>query len=217
MALCAVPLSIAVSEIFLALALLLRLVRIARHQASLSAPRFCWFWLLWAALEVAAWAHSPELRAGLGEMRHLLLIAALFVTISCLDRARDCVQVWRGIFVTATVGSLALIVSFFARIVQYHRELIAGGDPAFYLRSGGLLHHWMVYATVEVLVFGALLEFSAAYPEERRWLTPALAINCLAVLLSLTRSLWLAGLLCTWPGVDRNGSGPFQSCLSRYS
>jgi O-antigen ligase len=70
-----------------------------------------------------------------------------------------------------------------------------GGDPAFYLRSGGLLHHWMIYATVEILLFGALLEFRSVYTEERWWLTPALAVNCLAILLSLTRSLWLACLI----------------------
>jgi O-antigen ligase len=39
------------------------------------------------------------------------------------------------------------------------------------------------------------LEFRAAFAEERRWLTPAFVINCLAIFLSLTRSLWLACLL----------------------
>lgn len=194
-ALGAVPVSIAVSETFLAIALLLRLIRIARRQEALTAPRVFWFWLVWAGLEVGAWLHSPEPGAGKGEMRHLLLIGALFVTLPCLDCVGERVRVWRLIFVTATLGSLALILGFFARMIQYRHELAAGGDAAFYLRSGGLLHHWMVFATVEILVFGALLEFRAHYPEERRWLAPALAINCLAILLSLTRSLWLACLI----------------------
>jgi O-antigen ligase len=136
-------------------------------------------------------------------MRHLLLIGALFVTLSRLDHLGEKVRVWRGILVTATLGSFALILGFVGRIIQYRHELAAGGDPAFYLRTGGLLHHWMVYATVEILVFGALLEFRARYAEERRWLTPALVVNCLAILLSLTRSLWLAcfivfGLHLAW-------------------
>lgn len=194
-ALCAVPMSIAVSETFLAIAVSSRLLRIARHQEVLAVPRVCWFWLVWAGLEVGAWLHSPEPGAGKGEMRHLLLIGALFVTLPCLDRLGEKVRVWRGVLVTATLGSLTLILGFFTRVIQYRHELAAGGDPAFYLRSGGLLHHWMIYATVEILVFGALLEFRAIYAEERRWLTPALVVNCLAILLSLTRSLWLACLV----------------------
>jgi O-antigen ligase len=105
------------------------------------------------------------------------------------------VRVWRWIFLTATLGSLVLIVGFCARLIHYQHQLIAGGDPSFYLRTGGLLHHWMIYATVEIMVFGGLLEFRATSPEERAWLTPALFIHCVAILLSLTRSLWLGSLL----------------------
>src|SRR5207253_3201258 len=92
-----------------------------------------------------------------------------------------------------SVGSAAVIVGFVSRTLRYRQELAAGGDPAFYLRNGGLLHHhWMIYATVEIVVFAALLEFRAAYPEARRWTTPALIVNSLAIIVSLTRSLWLA-------------------------
>jgi O-antigen ligase len=40
-----------------------------------------------------------------------------------------------------------------------------------------------------------LLEFQAAYPEYRRWTRPALTIHVATILLSLTRSLWLAAVL----------------------
>ncbi len=76
-AFCAVPLSIAVAEIFLALAVAWRLFRIARGQVALLVPQVFWYWLAWAGLEIAVWLHSPERRTGLGEMRHLLLVAAL--------------------------------------------------------------------------------------------------------------------------------------------
>ena len=78
-------------------------------------------------------------------------------------------------------------------MVRFDSQIAAGGDTAFYLRNGGFLHHWMVYATVEILIFGALLEFRSHYPEERRWISAlALALHCLAILFSLTRILWLA-------------------------
>jgi O-antigen ligase len=202
-ALCAVPLSIAMAEIFLGIAVVWRLARIARGQVALLVPQVFWYWLAWAGLEIAVWLHSPQRRPGLGEMRHLLLVAALFVVLPSVSRPQDAVRLWRLILVTGTIGSVSVIVVFVARLFQYRHELAAGGDPAYYLRSGGLLHHWMVYAVVEILVFAALVEFRAAYRVERRWLTFALAINCLAILLTLTRSLWIAcvivlGLHLAW-------------------
>ncbi len=193
--LCAVPLSIAVTESFLAVALVARVAAIVHGRAGFQAPRVFWFWLAWAVLEVAVWLHSPRLGDGVGEIRHLLLIGALFVIVPALSRPGDTVRVWRGIFVTATLGSLALVAGFAARAIRYRAEILAGGDPGFYLRNGGFLHHWMIYSVVEIVVFGALLEFRWAYPEERWWTQPALGIHCLAIVLSLTRMLWLACLL----------------------
>ena len=83
LALCAVPVSIAVAEAFLAASLLWRIVELARHRAKLFVPRVFWFWLPWAALEVIVWLRSPGMRAGWGEIRHLLLIASLFSGAAC--------------------------------------------------------------------------------------------------------------------------------------
>jgi O-antigen ligase len=194
-ALCAVPLSIALSEICLTVALASQLFQIVRRQKTIHVPRIFWYWLVWAGLEAVAWLRSPQLAAGLGEMRHLLLIAGLFLILPSVSRPTAAVTVWRWILVAATVGSSSVIAAFLARLVRYRHELAGGGDPAFYLRSGGLLHHWMVYAIVEVLVFAALLELRWTDGGNRRWLTAASAINGLAILLTLTRSLWLACLV----------------------
>ncbi|MGA3186057.1 MAG: O-antigen ligase family protein [Bryobacteraceae bacterium] len=192
--LCAVPLSIAVSETLLTIALVARVTALIRNRVTLDLPRVCWLWLIWAGLEVVSWLHSPQLSAGAGEMRHLLLLAAIFVILPALNRAGCKRAVWRGIFLTSTAGAIALIVTTVTRIVHYRPESI-GGDAAFYVRNGGFLHHWMIYAVVELLIFGALLEFRLFYPEERKWATPALGIHCLAILFSLTRALWLGCFL----------------------
>ncbi len=191
-AICAAPLSIAIAESFLGMAVVARIVYITRYGARRRFPQVFRWWSVWAVLEVASWLHSPQIRAGLGEMRHLLLIAGLFLVLPSLHRLDDRMAVWRGIFGSASLGSAALVCGFVVRLFRYRHEIAAGGDTAFYLRTGGLLHHWMIYSAVEVLVFGALLEFRSDYPEERWWTTPALAINCLAICLSLTRALWLA-------------------------
>ncbi len=191
LALCAVPVSIALTEIFLMTAIVARTVQLLRRRTDLRLPRVFWFWLAWAALEILVWLRSPSMRAGQGEMRHLLLIGGLFLAVPALDRLVDRVAVWRGILITATISSLTLIGTFLWRLLFYRSDL----DPAVYLRNGGLLHHWMIYAVVELLVFGALLEFWRLYPEEHRWYVPMLAINGLAILLSLTRMLWVCSLL----------------------
>ena len=97
-------------------------------------------------------------------------------------------------FLSATLSSLFLIGDFVSRLFYYRRELAAGGDVGLYLRSGGLLNHWMVYGTVEILVVAGLLSFWSYYPEERRRWWPVIAINGIAILLSLTRMAWITCL-----------------------
>ena len=194
-ALCAAPLSIAVSELFLGAALAARLIYLVRDHNGIHPPRVFWWWIAWAGLEIVSWLQSPQMPAGLGEVRHLVLLAGLFLILPALDRVESRMAVWRGIFITSTFGSASVIFGFLKQAIRYHHEIAAGGDPAFYLRTGGLLHHWMIYSTVEVLVFGALLEFGSNYPAHRRWTMPALAIHVVAIGMSLTRALWLACFL----------------------
>ncbi len=191
LALAAVPVSIAVTESILLAAVLSRIVDLARQRSKLFVPRVFWFWLAWATLELLSWLRSPAISAGQGEIRHLFLIASLFLALPALDRIADRVAVWRCIFLTATLSSIFLIGTFVSRMLYYRGEL----DPVVYLRSGGLLHHWMIYGIVEILVFGGLLEFWHWYPQERPWCVPVLAINGLAIVLSLTRMLWVCCLL----------------------
>jgi O-antigen ligase len=111
--------------------------------------------------------------------------------LPALDTAAAGVAVWRAILVSGTVSSLALT----ARFAYKWRFHISGADPVVYLRGGGLLHHWMVYATVEAVVVAGLLEFWRAYPEHRRWAALAACINAVAIILSLTRMLWVCSFL----------------------
>jgi len=190
----AVPLSIAVTETLLSIALVMRVSDLLRGRM-LGIPRVCWLWLGWAGVEVVSWLCSQQPKAGWGEMRHLLLIASVFLVLPSLNFPGGRMAAWRGILITSTVGSAALLINTVVRMIHYRTEISAGGDAAFLLRNGGFLHHWMIYATVEVLVFGALLEFRFLYPEERRWATPAFCIHSVAALFSLTRILWIACFL----------------------
>jgi lipopolysaccharide/colanic/teichoic acid biosynthesis glycosyltransferase/O-antigen ligase len=193
--LCAVPMSIAVCEVFLSAALIFRLAAIARDRSQLRVPSIFWFWLPVAVWELAIWLRSTDLNAGQGEIRHLLLIATLFLILPSINQTQHAVTVWRAIFASATLCSLVLIVDFASRLIRFHREIAASDDPSFYLRSGGLLNHWMIYGTVEIMVFAALLEYWRSYPEHWKPLLPVFAVQFFAIILSLTRMLWVGCLL----------------------
>ena len=194
LALWSVPISIAVAEFFLAIAVAARVSQIVRGRERLLLPRCFWFWLVWAAAEIALWALSPQPALGWPEIRHLLLLAAMFVVIPAIGEAANCRIAWEGIFLTSTLSSLFLMGDFISRLFYYHRELRVGGDVGLYLRSGGLLNHWMVFGTVEVMVIAALLEWWQQYPEQRRRWWPVVAINAAAIVVSLTRMVWVTGL-----------------------
>src|ERR1700677_259274 len=81
LALCAVTMSIAVTESLLAVSLVFRVIAIVRGRARVDVPRVFWFWLVWATLELVVCLFSSrryptQLRLGEGEMRHLVLVGA---------------------------------------------------------------------------------------------------------------------------------------------
>ena len=212
---CAVPGSIAISEALLGSALLLRFWELFRHQANTRFPRALRVWVILAALETFSWLASPHRTAGFGEMRHMLLIAAVLVLAPAFGSARDRVLIWRGIIAIATISSSALIARFVYRMLFYRGTL----EAIVYLRGGGLLHHWMVYSTVEIVVFAGLLEMRHFRDGGRRWVRIALAINAIAVLLSLTRMLWISCLLLLaldllWIRSRRIWAVPLIPCLA---
>ena len=191
----AAPASIAVSEFFLSVAALIQLVRLVRRQIDFRLPQCLWFWLIWVGMEIVVWGLSPNPVLGWSEIRHLLLLAVVFFVLSGFDRASELLLAWKGVFVSATASSLVLIGEFLYRLQLHREDLAAGGDAGFYLRSGGLLHHWMVYASVEIVVVAGLISFWSAYPFQRRRWWPVLAVNGIAVVLSLTRAAWITCLL----------------------
>src|SRR5579884_1029375 len=193
-----VPVSIAVTECLLAGSLVLRIFSCFRGTP-VAFPRIFRIWLVWAGIQLLVWLHSPSLRTGFGEIRHQLLIAALFFLLPAIESVRDRVMIWRGVFACSTVNALAVILHFLWRL----RVHPVHGDPVVYLRSGGLLHHWAVFSAVEIVVFGGLLPYWRSYREHHSWLVPVLATHSAAIVLSLTRMLWISAVVvlliyCVW-------------------
>ncbi len=200
LAFCAAPISIAVCEFLLFGGLAVRVVRCRRGDVRLWFPRISYIWAIWATLEIISWSVSPERGKGTGEIRHLILIAAIFFVMPALNVEQDRLLVWRGIFLSSALCSLFLIGDFTARFLAYRSVKTSPDEVSLFLRSGGLLNHWMVYGTVEILVIAGFLSFWSLYPEERRRWWPVAAIHTLAILLSLTRMVWIIAFLLL--GID---------------
>src|SRR6266853_1698813 len=100
-----VPISIAASEFFLSIAVVVQAVRLVRKHTRMHLPRCFWFWLLWTGLEFVVWAQSPQPALGWSEIRHIFLIGGVFVALPALDRKADCQTVWKGIFITSSLSS----------------------------------------------------------------------------------------------------------------
>lgn len=195
LAMAAIPISIAATESFLVIALIVRLFCLSHGDARWAVPRVFRYWLPLAAVEALVWLLSPALRDGWSEIRHLLLVGALFLALPALNKASARVTAWHAVFVSSALGSIFLIGGFVSRLFRHPAEIKAGGDVSFYLRTGGLLKNWMVYGTVEILVVAGLLSVWFVYPEKRRRWWPVMALNAIAVILSLTRTLWVAAFL----------------------
>jgi len=191
LAFAAVPISIAASEIFLALGLIARIIYTHRTGQKLRLPWAFRVWLLFAALVLISWVASPDRAAGWSEIRRLFLVASLFYVMPALQAPGARLAAWRGIFLASGLASVFLIGDFIGRLVHYQPELSVGGSVGLYLRTGGLLNHWMVYATVEIIVVAGLIAFWTSYPEYRKRFAPILFLNAAAVALSLTRTAWL--------------------------
>src|SRR5207245_4231878 len=121
-----VPISIAASEFFLSIAVVVRLVRLARSQTRMDFPRCFWFWLLWTGLEFVVWAQSPRPALGWSEIRHIILVGSLFAVLPALGRKKDCRTVWKAILITWSLSCVFLFLELFWRLSGYLYCVCAG-------------------------------------------------------------------------------------------
>jgi len=100
LSLSAVPISIAVSQFLLGIAVLIHILSWFRSPTKFHWPRCLWLWLVWVGFQFGLWALSPEPALGSSEIRHTLLLGALFITLPGINRVERRIA-WRGIFLSA--------------------------------------------------------------------------------------------------------------------
>lgn len=188
----AILLSIAISQILLALAVAALLI----SGEKLRLPPIKLPLLLFLLGTVISLAFSAEPAAGLPQIRKFFVFLELLVVFSTL---RDTVLIRRLMLSWAAIGGLIAVrglVQFAAKVREAHelgRNFYDYYAPAE--RLTGFMSHWMTFSGQEMFALLILASFLFFAPAaiQRRWVWLLCAgLMALALLLGFTRSIWLA-------------------------
>jgi len=190
----AILLSIAVSQILLALALgVLMLSGLPLRWPRIAIP--LGLFLAWSLL---ALAFSPDPAYGLAQERKIFVFMTLLTVFSTVRGLRDARWLAFGWMLVGTATAER-------GLVQYVRDLAnarASGQDFYHFyiadRIRGFMGHWMTFSGQELfvlLLLGAWLLFGR-FHRKTLWLwVPCAAVTALALERSLTRSVWVAALV----------------------
>jgi putative inorganic carbon (HCO3(-)) transporter len=193
----AILLSIAISTILLALAVAFLLL----SGLPLRWPRIAIPLGLFLAWTVLALAFSPDPRFGIPSVRKVVIYLFLLIIYSAvrtLNEAKWLILAWTGVG-TFTAGR---------GLFQYAADR-AGAKAAhedfyhFYIadRISGFMSHWMTFSGQELYILLLILAFLLYAPGVRRYLwllLPCGAVVGLALILSLTRTVWVAAVAASF-------------------
>lgn len=187
-------LSIAVSQILLALALGVLLVSgLPLRWPRIAIPLGCF--LLWTLVALAA---SPDPASGLAQVRKMLVFTMLLIVYSSvrtLAEAKLLAFLWIG---TGTLTAGRGLYQFAADV--------AGARAAhadfyqFYIadRIRGFMSHWMTFSGQELFVLLLVAAHLMFAPHRKIWLwmgLPCALVVGIALVLSDTRSIWIAAVV----------------------
>jgi putative inorganic carbon (HCO3(-)) transporter len=188
----AILLSIAISQILLALAVAALLI----SGEKLRLPPIKLPLLLFLLGTVISLAFSADPAAGLPQIRKFFVFLELLVVFSTL---RDTVLIRRLMLSWAAIGGLIAVrglVQFAGKVREAHelgRNFYDYYAPAE--RLTGFMSHWMTFSGQEMFALLMLASFLFFAPAaiQRRWVwLLSAALMSLALLLGFTRSIWLA-------------------------
>ena len=198
----AILISIAVSQILLALAVIALLL----SGEKLRLPPIKLPLLLFMAGTVLSLAFSGEAAAGLPGIRKFyvfLILLVVFSTLRHLDLARYLMLTWAGL---GGLVALRGLVQFAGKVREAQRLHMSFYD--YYVpgdRITGFMSHWMTFSGQQMFALIMLAAFLLFAPAALRkgwvWLLCA-ALMGMALLLAMTRSTWLgcgvAALYLSW-------------------
>ncbi len=179
----ATQVSIAASEILLAVALVGWLTLVLVRREHVATPRFFVPLTAYAAATLVSAAVSSDPARSLLDAKEVLLFLVVPMTMRLARNGRA----GRIHTVVLSVGALAAI----AGIVQYgilHYDNLGK-------RPQGTLTHYMTYSGVIMLVIGVAIARILYRPRDRAWAALVLPAVVVALALTFTRSAWVGACL----------------------
>ena len=186
--------SIALAHAILGAGLLLLLLR----PRSVRLPRAVWPILALIAWTLVSAAASDVPEAALPQLKKFFVFAILplaYTAFRSTGACRRAAEAWFVVVLGACLAALAQFAGSAARIAAQGTDFYSGYIDG---RITGFHGHWMTFSQSSLLalvVLGAYLLFGKRRPGRAVW-AAAGAIISIALLLSFTRSVWLAALAC---------------------
>ena len=186
--------SIALSHAFLGAGILLLLLR----PRWVRVPRVAWPLLALVAWTLLAAAVSDEPGAALPQIKKFFVFAILPLAYTAVRTSHQCRRAAEAWFVVVLAACLVAAGQFAVSAVS-----IASSGADFYSlyvddRITGFHSHWMTFSQSSVValsVLGACIFFGSRRTGRAVWAVAGTLV-CLGLLLSFTRSAWLAALAC---------------------
>ena len=175
----AVQFSIAVAQIFLALAVVCWLAILVTNRERVDAPSMFWPLVAYAVLTLLSTAYSLDPLASLRESKQMLLFLIVPVVYRLARGPRTSAIAWAII----TAGAISAVIG----ILQY-------GVLEFDLlgnRLRGTLGHWMTYAGLLMLATSVAVSRALFRRQDRTWPLMVMPALFVALALTQTRSAWV--------------------------
>jgi len=190
-----IVLSIAVSQIFLGLAL----VTLVGSGAPLRFPPVRAPLFLFFGLTIASLLASGHPAAGLPQIRKFFVYTVLLIAYTVFTEAKHARWLALAWFATASANAIRSLSQFGHKIEVARAQHLDFYESYVGERITGFLGHWMTFSEVEMLVLLVLLSwlfFSNPLKPAAAVLQWACAVLLfLSVLVSFTRSIWLATVI----------------------
>lgn len=188
--------SLAASQTFLAVAGLIYVAAWARRRDPIHFPPFGWpvaLFCLWTVLSVLGSSYPP---VGWFAVRKLVLFLILLFAVNLIQSRRHLEWTYRALFAEGVGASLLGIVQF----INQYRSVRAEHPHHVYLfltysRITGFMGDWMNFGGQLMLVMMLLVAF-LLFEKARGWIWwLAAGIIGVAIVLNMTRGVWLGGFL----------------------
>jgi O-antigen ligase len=175
----ALQFSIAVGQIFLAVAVACWVITIVRQRERVEFPLMFWPLMIYAALTVVSAAFSPQPRVSLVDCKQLVLFLLVPMTYRLFTESKA--QTLISVVISAGAASAAYGIFQFG-ILHY---------DSLGRRPHGTLGHYMTYSGLLMLVIGAALARILFGQRERTWAALVMPALLVAVALTSSRNAWV--------------------------